>query len=115
MFGNVAIPPTAATVTVPPMVDVPGFVPIASVTLPVKVVASPATASRACTMIAGAFDAPASAVVGPVVNSNVAAGPPAPPAVAVALIVSGEPASPADVAVIVCAPSVAPSVHDVET
>ena len=37
-FENVAIPPTAATVTVPESVPLPGLVPMASVTLVVAVV-----------------------------------------------------------------------------
>jgi hypothetical protein len=111
MLLNVAIPPTAATVNVPPSVDPPGFAAIVSVMLPTNDGASALPASRACTTIDGETLAPATVFAGCTVNLTCVAA----LLVPVALIVSGEPASPALVALIDCGPTVAPSVHVVCT
>ncbi len=50
---NVATPPTALTLTVPPSVEPPGFEPIASVTVPTKPGMGLLLASRAVTMKPG--------------------------------------------------------------
>ncbi|PYP13932.1 MAG: hypothetical protein DMD52_14850 [Gemmatimonadetes bacterium] len=70
---NVATPLTAATG--PPPVSVPplGFVPIASVTFPVKLVTVPPAASSAAT-VTGAIVAPAWVVLGCAVNPRCVAG-----------------------------------------
>ena len=54
------MPPTAATVAVPPSVAPPGFPPSAIVTLPANPVLSRPSASSTRTTIAGAIDAPTS-------------------------------------------------------
>src|SRR5437773_11637052 len=61
---KVASPPTAATVVVPERVPPAGFVPIATVTLPVKPGTLLLMASSAATSTGGATCAPAVAVVG---------------------------------------------------
>src|SRR6266550_1723665 len=66
---NVATPETAITVVVPASVPPPAFVPIVTVTLPVKPVAVLPCASRAVTLTAGATTAPAVVFVGCTVNA----------------------------------------------
>src|SRR6476620_621760 len=61
---KVATPATAATVVVPSSVPPPGFVPMASVTFPVKDLSLLPNPSRAVTLTAGMIPAPALAVVG---------------------------------------------------
>src|SRR5437773_11161920 len=60
---KVATPATAATVFVPDRVPVPGFVPIATVMLPVNPVAVFPWPSWAVTWTAGVIAAPATALV----------------------------------------------------
>src|SRR6266850_7603121 len=62
--GNVATPPTAATLAVPDSVPPPAFVPIATVTLAVKAVTVLPRASRAVTCTAGVIGLPAVVLVG---------------------------------------------------
>src|SRR5512143_623566 len=71
---NVATPATAALVDVPVSVPEPGFVPIATVTLPVKVVTGFPEASSAVT-VTGAIATPATASVGSSLKINWAGGP----------------------------------------
>ena len=61
---NVATPDTAATVVVPDSLPPLGFVPIATVTLPVKWVAVFPCASCAVTWTAGVIAVPATTFVG---------------------------------------------------
>src|SRR5712692_3183690 len=67
---NVATPPTAAMLAVPPSVPLPGFVPIATVTVPVNPVAVLPWASWAVTWTAGVMAAPAVALVGCTLNTS---------------------------------------------
>src|SRR5205814_1782929 len=69
-LANVASPPTAACVSVPPSVPVPGFVPIATVTFPVNPFAVFPCASCAVTCTAGVITAPAAVVLGSTVNTS---------------------------------------------
>ncbi len=70
--GKVAVPLTAATVTVPASTPPSAPVPlvIASVTLPVKLVTGCPPASRALTAMDGVIAAPAVVVTGCVVNAR---------------------------------------------
>src|SRR5204863_261567 len=68
-------PVAAATVVVPASVPLPGFAPMASVTLPLNPVAVFPWASCATTWTAGVIAAPARALLGWTVNSRVAAVP----------------------------------------
>ena len=72
---NVATPAVAACVSVPESVPPPAFVPMATVTLPAKVVTVLSAASRPVTVTAGAIAAPAVALVGWTVNTSFASGP----------------------------------------
>jgi len=74
-FAKLATPATAATVAVPPSVPPPGFVPSATVTVPVNPLAVFPWASRAVTSTAGAITAPAVAVVGWTVKASWVGGP----------------------------------------
>src|SRR5690242_20756863 len=67
---NVATPLTAATLVVPERVPPPGFVPMATVTVPVNVVAVCPAASCAATFTGGAMLAPAAASLGCTVNTS---------------------------------------------
>src|SRR5437762_2624429 len=67
---NVATPPTAATVVVPERVPPAGFVPIATVTLPVKPGTTFPEASCAVIWSAGVIAAPAVAVEGSTVKTS---------------------------------------------
>ncbi len=73
--ANVATPPTAATVVVPPSVVLPGLAPSASVTLPVKPVTRLPNPSTAFTCIDGAIATPAVAVDGCCWNTSCVALP----------------------------------------
>src|SRR5438046_3098408 len=72
---NVATPPLAATVVVPASVPPLGFVPIATVTFPVKPVAVLLLASSAVTCTAGVIAAPADVVLGCTENTSCVAVP----------------------------------------
>src|SRR5512142_2054079 len=72
---NVATPDAAALVGVPPSVPDPGFVPIATVTLPLNVVTVLPAASCAVTTTAGAMATPATPLLGSCVNTSCATGP----------------------------------------
>src|ERR671922_3069856 len=72
---NVATPATAATLFVPDKVPVLGFVPSATVTLPVKPVAVFPCASCAVTCTAGVIAAPAAVLVGCTLNTSCVAVP----------------------------------------
>src|SRR5207248_454777 len=74
-FANVATPPPAASVTVPPSVPLPGFVPIATVTFPIRPVAGFPCASCAVTCTAGVIAAPAGVVLGCTENTSCVAVP----------------------------------------
>src|SRR6266571_6632043 len=74
-FENVATPATAATVAVPPSVPPPAFVPITTVTSPVKSVAVFPCASRAVTCTGGEIADPAVVLVGATVKASCVAGP----------------------------------------
>ena len=65
-----ATPPTAATIVVPESVPPAGFVPIATVTLPVKSGTTFPEASCAVICSAGVIGAPAVAVEGSTVNTS---------------------------------------------
>src|SRR5438876_259003 len=67
---NVATPPTAATVVVPPKVLPPGLLPSATVTGPVKLGTTLLAASSALTCTAGLIAAPATVVDGCTVNTS---------------------------------------------
>ncbi len=67
---KVATPPTAATVAVPDSVPPAGFVPIATVTLPVKPVTRFPSASFTLTCGAGVISAPAAVTLGCTVNTS---------------------------------------------
>src|SRR5438093_7526033 len=67
---NVATPATAASVFVPDKVPVLGFVPIATVILPVNPVAVLPLPSWAVIWTAGAITAPAVVVLGCTLNTN---------------------------------------------
>src|SRR5438552_537262 len=67
---KVATPLTAATAPPPVSVPPPGFVPIARVTFPVKVVAVFPAASSAVTRTAGVIAAPAVVLLGGTVNTS---------------------------------------------
>src|SRR5207249_5532496 len=72
---NVATPLTAVRLVVPESVAPPGLTPSATVTVPVKSVATLPWASRAVTCTAGVSAAPAAPFVGCTVNAScVAAG-----------------------------------------
>ena len=106
---NVATPFTAFTVTVPPSVAVPGFVPMATVTSPANDIAVLPNAS--CAVTTAPMGAPTLPPRGPVVirSRDATTGS------AFAETLSGEPESPVDVTVIACEPAVPPSFHDVLT
>src|SRR5213594_2889435 len=72
---NVATPDTAATLAVPASVPPPGFVPIATVTVPVNPVTVFPRASCAVTLTAGVIARPAVAFEGCTVNTSCAASP----------------------------------------
>src|SRR2546422_8040167 len=72
---NVASPATAATVFVPDKMPVLGFVPIATVTLPVNPVAVLPLASWAVTWTAGVIAAPATVLVGWTLKTSAVAAP----------------------------------------
>src|SRR5437762_7092743 len=72
---NVATPPLAATVVVPASVPPLGFVPIATVTFPVKPVAVLLLASSAVTCTAGVIAVPADVVLGCTENTSCVAVP----------------------------------------
>src|SRR5882724_11279886 len=72
---NVATPSAAATALVPESVPPPGFVPIASVTVPVNAVAVLPCASCAVTWTAGVIEAPAVALDGCTENTRRVAAP----------------------------------------
>src|SRR5512145_977822 len=74
-FAKLATPALAATVVVPERVPLPGFVPMATVTLPVNPVAVFPWASRAVTWTAGVIEAPAVVLVGGTVKTSRAAAP----------------------------------------
>src|SRR4051812_10661633 len=76
MLEKVATPETAAVVTVPDRVPPPAFVPIASVTLPLKVAEKLSPASRPETWIDGAIEEPEATLEGCTVNARWVAGPP---------------------------------------
>src|SRR5204863_1376338 len=67
---NVATPPTAATLTVPASVPLPGLFPNATVTVPVNPVTGLPSPSCAVTCTAGLIAAPATALLGDPVNTN---------------------------------------------
>src|SRR5512143_2676450 len=71
----VATPATAVTVLVPDRIPLLGLVPMAMVTLPVKLVAVFPATSCAATFTAGVMVAVASVLVGCTVNTRFAAGP----------------------------------------
>src|SRR5512134_2657266 len=76
MPGKLATPATAATVVVPSSTPLPGGLsPIASVTVPVNVVAVLPSASRAVTWTAGVIAAPAAVLPGWTVNASWVAAP----------------------------------------
>src|SRR5512134_2215961 len=106
--GKLATPATAATLAVPSSTPVPGgLVPSASVTVPVKAGTALPKASRAATWIAGVIVAPATAELGWTVNASRDGV----PGTAVAVNDTGEPASPATLAVAVWGPGLLPSVR----
>src|SRR5436305_15280655 len=72
---RVATPPAAATVVVPDTVPPAGFVPIVTVTLPVKPGTVLLMASSAATSTGGARCAPAAAVVGCMVKASCVGAP----------------------------------------
>jgi hypothetical protein len=72
---KVATPATAATVAVPERVPPAGFVPIARVTLPVKLVTRLPSPSRALTCTPGVITAPAAVTLGCTVNTRVLGAP----------------------------------------
>src|SRR5437870_12262235 len=74
-FENVATPDTAATLAVPASVPPPGFVPIATVTVPVNPVAVFPSASWAVTRTAGVIATPAVAFDGCTENTSCVAAP----------------------------------------
>src|SRR5260370_21794285 len=74
-LGKLATPPPAVTAVVPVSAPPPAFVPIATVTLPANAVAVLLLASSAVTTTAGVIAAPATVVVGCVVNTSWLAGP----------------------------------------
>src|SRR5712691_447134 len=74
-FAKVATPLTAATVVVPERVPLAGLVPIATVMLVVAVVTVLPWASWTATRTAGAFTAPAAALLGCTVKASFAAAP----------------------------------------
>src|SRR5690242_4902457 len=71
--GKLAIPPIAPTVVVPASVPPAGLVPIATVTLPAKLVTTLPNASSALTCTAGVIAAPASVLLGGTVKTSWAA------------------------------------------
>ena len=71
---NVATPAAAAIVVVPESVPAFAFVPIATVTLPVKLVATLSNWSSAVTLTAGVIAEPAAVSEGCTVNESFAAG-----------------------------------------
>src|SRR5215831_3383138 len=73
--GNVATPATAAIDFVPDNPPPPGFVPIATVIVPLNPIAVLPKPSRAVTFTAGVIAAPASVVDGGTVNSSCVAAP----------------------------------------
>src|SRR5213078_3246977 len=68
--GKVATPLTAVWVLVPDSAPPPGLVPIATVTVPAKLVAVLPRLSRAVTCTAGVIVAPADAALGCTVNTS---------------------------------------------
>src|SRR5713226_6442053 len=74
-FEKVATPFTAATPVVPESTPAPGFAPIATVTVPVKLVTTFHNASSALTASAGVIVAPASVLLGGTVNTSWLTGP----------------------------------------
>src|SRR5688572_11965568 len=71
---NVATPAAAAIVAVPARIPLPGFVPMATVTLAVNPVATLPSASRAVTWTAGVMTALAISSLGWTVKKRAAAG-----------------------------------------
>src|SRR2546422_6718485 len=67
---KVATPATAATDAVPPSLPPPGWLPIASVTLPANPVATLPNVSHAVTSTAGVMVAAAAVLVGCTVNTS---------------------------------------------
>src|SRR4029077_10948215 len=74
-FAKVATPLTAATVVVPARVPLAGLVPIATVMLVAAVVTVLPWASWTATCTAGAFVAPAAALLGSTMKTTLAAAP----------------------------------------
>src|SRR6266852_3913950 len=72
---KVATPETAATVALPESVPPPGFVPSATVTVPVKVGSVLPKPSSAVTCTAGVMDALAAVLLGCTVNTSCVAAP----------------------------------------
>ncbi len=103
---NVATPATAFTVVVPPSAAPDALLPNAIVTAPVNPLAVSPVAVCATT-VSGVSAWPATVFAGVVVIASFVAV----TARAVAVNVSGDPASDPDVAVTVCAPTVLPSFH----
>ena len=100
------MPATAAAVSVPDSVPPAGLVPIVIATVFVTVVARLPRASSMRTCTAGAIAAPDADAVGATPNESLAGA----PGVPVCEKVTGDPASPAAVAVTVTGPGVAPKV-----
>ena len=110
MAGNEAVPPDAATVVVPASEPPAGLALSATVMLPVKPsAASPSTSCAATTSGVGVPEGMSAPAAGPLVRTSFVAGLPAP----VAVNVTGEPVSPATVAVAVCTAPAMPRLHDV--
>ena len=104
---NVAMPPTAATVSVPPSTLVPPLVPMAIVTFPLNEVAVSPPAVRTVTTTAGAIATPATTLDGCAVTASWVAV----PATEVAPNATGLPVSPDALAVSDWAPTVGPRTH----
>ncbi len=67
---NVATPAVAVMIVVPDSIPLPGFKPIATVTVPVKAVTTLPSASSALTCTAGVIAAPAAVAVGCTVKTS---------------------------------------------
>src|SRR3989338_8225111 len=105
--GKVATPATAVALTVPSSVAAGDPAPSERETVPVNEVATLPNASSACTLTRP-ITTPAGGGAG---GGATKAGRAGVPERAVALNVTGDPLSPAALAVTVCAPTVAPSRH----
>src|SRR5689334_18457084 len=101
------MPATAFTVAVPASVPLPGLASIAIVTPPLNDVVVWPFASMARTDTDGEIGAPMATFVGGCTNASAVGG----RAVASAVMTSGDPASPATVAVMDCVPTALPSVQ----